>query len=108
VRTEPAPAADLPEERLVTPVRSIAIERGADEAIAHAMRDAGPSVSALTPALLLFWTGEEHILAGVQAVSAGACMLHVVGVGERGNAGRKRINAWAERLRNAIETGARP
>jgi nitrite reductase/ring-hydroxylating ferredoxin subunit len=107
VRTEPAPAAALPEERTVTEVRSIAVERSADEVIAHALRDAGPSVSALTPSLLLFWTGEEHILAGVQAVSAGAAMLHVVGVGERGEAGRKRINTWAERLRNAIEAGAR-
>lgn len=107
VRTGPAPAVALPEERTVTEVRSIAVERGADEAIAHALRDAGPAVSALTPSLLLFWTGEEHILSGVQALSAGACMLHVVGVGERDNAGRKRISAWSERLRNAIEAGAR-
>jgi nitrite reductase/ring-hydroxylating ferredoxin subunit len=106
VRTDATPAAPLPEDRAVTEVRSIAVERGADEAIAHAMRDAGPSVSALTPSLLLFWTGEEHILVGVQALSAGECMLHVVGVGARSGADRKRVNTWSERLRDAIEAGA--
>lgn len=105
VRLDAGQAAPLPEERAVTPVRSIAIERGADEAIAHVMRDAGPSVSALTPSLLLFWTGTEHILAGVQALSAGECVLHVVEVGDRGIGDRRRLNTWAVRLRDAIEAG---
>ena len=106
VRIREGPGPDLPEERPVTGVRSLAVDRGADEAIAQAMHEPGAAVSALTPSLLLFWTGAEHILAGVQAVSAGRCMLHVVAVGEHGRDGQKRISTWSERLRAAIEAGA--
>lgn len=100
VSLEPEAAA-LPEEQPATPVRSIAIATRAG-AVAAALAPWGAAVSPFGP--IAISADGDDIIAGLQPLDADTCMLHLsIPPGGDERARRHRVNAWAERLRTAVE-----
>lgn len=90
----------------VTQVRSLYIDRGADD-VAAALRESG--VRSLDANLGLLETGGDSLLVGLQSISPNKTALHIVIAGAlavHAGAKQKHYAAWAERLRFDLEQKA--
>ncbi len=98
----------LPTDRIVTPVRSIAIDCAPAHAAAHlaGLAPAGndPADAPSTPVVLR--SGGHDVLVGLQPLAAAECVLHVVIAGDHGAAARRDASRWAEALRATLEDTA--
>jgi nitrite reductase/ring-hydroxylating ferredoxin subunit len=96
----------LPDAEAVTPVRSIHIDCEAEDAVAHILAGGAGAAERLAPSLVRVAAGAETVFAGVQPSAEALCALHIVAAGEREAVSLKRISAWAEALRKALEAPA--
>jgi hypothetical protein len=105
VRNGGSPDGEPPEDRAVTEVRSITVECSPEHAVSGLLAgDAAPAV--LSPALVSVKVGDDEIIAGVQPLSAGECVLHLVVANAVDAAARKRVSTWAEEMRRSLEETA--
>jgi nitrite reductase/ring-hydroxylating ferredoxin subunit len=91
----------------VTPIRSLYIDRSA-ATIAPMLPclpvgGADVTVEPLSPAAVLFTSGDVKLLIAVQSIAANKSALHVAAIGAVDASTRKRIATWAENARRLIE-----
>jgi len=94
-----------PEERTVTPVRSITIACPPRDVAQSLRRDPGTG-SRFGPFLVANGAGDEETLIGLQPLSDKASVLHMVIAGMQSDNAQKRASRWSEDLRCELETAA--
>jgi nitrite reductase/ring-hydroxylating ferredoxin subunit len=102
VRNGGAPDDGVPEDRAVAEVRSITVECSPEHAVSGLLTAGGVSTMS-SPALVSARIGDDEVILGVQPLSDNECVLHIAVAGAADSAARKRISAWAEDMRRALE-----